>query len=248
MDKGLYVAMTGAQATMRAQSTIAHNLANADTIGFKAALASTEAFRIQGEGLPTRVDAVRRIGGFDARSGALMSTGNPLDVALADDHWLAVQDAAGNEAWTRAGDLSVDANGLLRNGRGDLVLGEDGAPLAVPPAQSVDIGTDGTLSMTAQGEGPEAVAIVGRLRIAQIDPATLERGEDGLMRVPADAEPPLQAIGSVLDAGALERSNVDAATSLVEMISLARQFEMNVRVIKAGDENAQASNSLLRLS
>ena len=246
MDKALYVAMTGAQANLRAQAAVAHNLANVETTGFKAALATTEAFQVQGPGQPTRAPSMALVGGFDATGGGLVNTGNPLDLALQDGFWLGVQDSAGQEAYTRAADLHVDANGLLANSRGQLVLGEDGAPVAIPPYQALSIGADGTVSVQPLGEPPSTTNQIGRLRLVEVDHRTLGRGEDGLMRLSAGTPPPEQATGEVLFSGTIERSNVDAAGALVQMISLARQFELNINLIKSGDENARAANSLLR--
>ncbi|TWI02837.1 flagellar basal-body rod protein FlgF [Luteimonas cucumeris] len=247
MDKALYVAMTGARASLQAQGAVSHNLANADTKGFKAALAATEAFRIQGEGFPSRVNAVLVEPGFDARPGAQIVTGNALDISLRQDRWLAVQAEDGSQAYTRGGEMSVTPNGLLVTAGGRPVLGENGAPIAIPPHQSIDVGNDGTISIIAQGEGPQTMAMVGRMRIVDATPEQLRRGGDGLMRStdPQAALP--QANGNSLTTGALEGSNVNAATALVQMIQLQRQFEMQVKVIRSGDEMAQSSNQLLRL-
>lgn len=252
MDKGLYVAMTGASASLKAQAAVAHNLANADSTGFKAMLVGTEAYQIQGRGMATRFDAVQIQPGFDARDGALMSTGNELDVALSGDRWLAVQDETGQPAYTRNGELRVDPTGLLTTAGGRLVLDEGGAPLAIPPHQQMSIGADGTISIVPLGEGPQTMAVLGRIRIADGAPDQLERGGDGLFRAkpeaPGEPRPELpQAAGNVLTTGVLERSNVNPADMLVSMIQLARQFEMQVKVLKTGDENARAANSLLRL-
>ncbi|MBS7457198.1 flagellar basal body rod protein FlgF [Coralloluteibacterium stylophorae] len=253
MDKGLYVAMTGASASLKAQAAVAHNLANADTTGFKAMVVGTESYQIQGKGLPTRFDALQIEPGYDARHGALVSTGNQLDVALSGDSWLAVQDANGRTAYTRNGELHVDPTGLLKTSAGETVLDDGGNPLALPPSQQLTVGADGTISMVPLGEGPRTLAIVARMQVAEAAPGTLERGPDGLFRPPPQAdgtpaEPLPQAAGNVMTAGALEQSNVDAAGMLVSMIQLARQFEMQVKVLNHGDENAQAANSLLRLS
>lgn len=246
MDKGLYVAMTGAQATLRAQAVVANNLANRDTVGFKAERFSTQAFAIPGAGLPTRVDAVNAAAGYDARPGALMATGRELDLALREGVWLGVADGAGREAYTRAGNLRVSAEGLLTTAAGHPVLGENGAPLAVPPHATLSIGTDGTVSIQPLGQGPATLALVGRLRLAQVAaPTQLTRGEDGLMRA-REALP--QATGNAVTTGVLEGSNVDSAGALVQMIELARAFEMQVKVLRSGEEMARASASLLRMN
>src|SRR5690606_989006 len=247
MDKALYIAMTGARASLQAQSTVSHNLANADTAGFKAALANTEAFPVRGAGYPSRVAALHVDQGFDASAGALRVTGNPLDVSLHAERWLAVQAPDGSEAYTRAGDLSLTPNGQLVTSGGHALLGQDGNPIALPPHQALEIGQDGTVSIIPLGEGADTMAMVGRLKVVDARPQQLTRGLDGLMRNTAPQQPLQQAPGTVMTTGALEESNVDAAGALVQMIQLQRQFEMQVKVIKTGDENARASTSLLRL-
>ena len=248
MDKALYVAMTGARASLQAQGTVSHNLANVDTKGFKALLAGTEAFKIQGQGFPSRVDAVLIDPGFDGRTGSQMVTGRSLDISLQPNRWLAVQAADGGTAYTRNGELSVTPNGQLVTAGGRAVLDDNGNPIAVPPAQSIDVGADGTVSIIPQGEGPQTMAVVGRMRIVEAAQSQLARGGDGLMR-PSDPQAPAlaPATGNSLTVGVLEGSNVDAAGALVQMIQLQRQFEMQVKVIRSGDEMAQSSNQLLRL-
>lgn len=248
MDKALYVAMTGARASLQAQGTVSHNLANADTPGFKEALANTEAFRIQGPGYPSRIDALHVDAGFNRRVGAQQVTGNALDLSLQPGNWLAVQAGDGSEAYTRAGALSLTPNGQLVTAEGNAVLDENGNPLAVPPYQAIEIGNDGTLSIIPQGEGPQTMAMIGRLRVVTATDDRLTRGLDGLMRNTDSQQPFTAATGKAVDSGMLESSNVDAAGALVQMIQLQRQFEMQVKVIKHGDENARSANSLLRLN
>jgi len=248
MDKSLYIAMTGAQASLQAQSTVAHNLANADTSGFKAALTSTQAFPIKGEGYPSRIDAIMTDQGFDSRLGVRQVTGNPLDVALHEGRWLAVQAENGDTAYTRNGELMLTPNGQLVTSNGHAVLDEGGGAVTVPPHQSIEIGTDGTISIVPLGEGPQTLAMIGRIGVVDAPNGRLTRGLDGLMR---DADPDAgdlpQAVGSSLTTGALEGSNVNPTSALVQMIQLQRQYEMQVKVIKHGDDNVQSANSLLRL-
>ena len=247
MDKALYIAMTGARATLQAQGTVSHNLANADTAGFKAALANTESFPVRGPGHASRVAALHVDQGFDARAGAMQVTGNGLDVSLHADRWLAVQAPDGSEAYTRAGNLSLTPNGQLVTAGGHPLLDQEGNPMALPPHQALEIGHDGTVSIVPLGEGADTLAMIGRLKVVEARPEQLTRGLDGLMRNTTPQQPLLQAPGQVMTTGALEQSNVDAAGALVQMIQLQRQFEMQVKVIKHGDDNTQAANSLLRL-
>ncbi|HEX6832347.1 MAG TPA: flagellar basal body rod protein FlgF, partial [Rudaea sp.] len=236
---------TGASAALRAQASIAQNLANSDTAGFKAALIQTDPYAVQGAGLASRVDATMRDGGFNSSAGAQITTNNPLDVSLRSDAWLAVQDSAGQEAYTRAGNLHVTENGQLVTASGHPVLSENG-PITIPPHQSATIAADGTISIVPQGQGPEVQANVGRLRVVQNDAAALARGVDGLMRR-SDPTPPPALAGNVLTPGAVEGSNVNAADALVSMIALSRQFDLQVQVLHNTDQNAQAATSLLRL-
>ncbi len=246
MDRALYIGMTGASATLKAQTAVSHNLANVGTVGFKAELLKQEAVQVEGPGFETRFNALIADGGFDASQGPSQTTGNQLDIALGEDRWLAVQDAAGNEAYTRAGDLKLTSLGQLVTSGGLPVLGE-GGPIAVPPHQSLTIGGDGTLSIVPQGQGPETIATVGRLKIVEASGDALTRGLDGLFRA-APGKEVAAAAGGVLTSGTLEGSNVNAAEALVQMISLSRQFEMQVKVIKTAEENARAASTLLRMS
>lgn len=245
MDRALYIAMTGASQTLRAQAVNSHNLANASTVGFKAELAAQQAVAVDGPLMPTRVNTQLQGQGFDASVGSIMQTGNPLDVALAQDHWLAVQAPDGTEAYTRGGNLQLGADGLMRTATGHLVLGE-GGPLSVPPNSQLSIGGDGTVTVVPLGQGPEAPATIGRIKVVNAEPTQIERGADGLMRarVGETLEP---AAGAVMSSGMLEGSNVNLADSMVTMIQLARQFEMQVKLMKSAEQNDQASASLMRL-
>ena len=163
MDRLLYVAMTGAKQLMQAQALVSHNLANVSTTGFRADLARFEARPIEGPGYPSRVNTVATGLGFDRSQGALVQTGEVLDVAIDGDGWLAVQARDGSEAYSRGGSLKVNSLGLLETERGELVLGDNG-PLAVPPYTQIAMAADGTISIVPQGQGPETLAQVGRLQ------------------------------------------------------------------------------------
>jgi len=113
MDRLIYLSMAGAKATLQRQDVLAHNLANASTTGFRAELAAFRAVPVNGDGASTRVFALESTIGYSAEAGPVQSTGRPLDVALQGGAWLAVQALDGTEAYTRAGALEVDAQGLL---------------------------------------------------------------------------------------------------------------------------------------
>src|SRR6476620_11769313 len=145
MDRMIYLSMSGAKATMQRQDTLAHNLANVSTTGFRAELAAFRAVPVEGSGASTRVYALETTPGYDATPGQVSGTGRNLDVAMKGGAWLAVQGLDGTEAYTRAGSLDVTADGMLVTRGGLAVLG-DGGPIQVPPNVELGIGSDGTIS------------------------------------------------------------------------------------------------------
>ena len=246
MDKSIYTAMSGAVRTLTAQSTVSNNLANASTVGFRAEMAMAKTAPLDGPGLPTRVSSTFGGDAFDPSAGVLMSTDRPLDVAVRGNGWIAIQDANGEPAYTRNGELQVDPLGQLVTARGELVLG-DGGPIAIPPNERVSIAEDGTIAIVPQGQGGAVLATVGRIRVDNIDPQDLRRGDDGLFRPTEDVD--IQpAAGQSLAVGVLESSNVNLAQSLVDMIALSRQFELQVKAIQSADENAQAAAAVMRVN
>ena len=244
MDKFLYVAMSGAKETLRAQSANSHNLANASTNGFRADLSAFQSRAVTGSGYASRVYATNSTTGWDQSVGAQMSTGRDLDIAINGDGFIAVQGRDGREAYTRAGDLMVDANGQLMTKTGLPVLG-DGGPLSVPPNNSLSIAPEGTISIVPQGQGPETTASIGRIKLVNPGNTNLDRGEDGLFRMRDGSDAPPEA-NVRITTGALEASNVNAAQAMVNMIELARNFEMQVKVMKSAEENGAVSAQLLR--
>ena len=158
MDRMIYLSMSGAKATMQRQETLANNLANVSTVGFRAELAAFRAVPVQGSGASTRVYALESTPGYDPTPGQVAATGRNLDVAMKGSAWLAVQGLDGTEAYTRGGSLQTDAEGNL----------------------------------------------------------------------------------GVLQAGALEESNVDLTAELVNMIVAQRSYQANAQTIKTQDQILQA--------
>lgn len=245
MDRLIYTAMTGAKHILEQQATTSHNLANATTTGFRAQLDSFRAVPVVGEGLPTRAFVVDATVGTDFRAGAIQQTGRDLDVAIQGDGWLAVERPDGSEGYTRHGSLKLNENGVLQTQSGLNVLGDSG-PITIPPDAIVTIAKDGTISTVAQGNSPGATNIVGRIKLVNPSTETLVRGDDGLFSVkgnePVDADAGVTLIG-----GALEGSNVNVIDSMVSMISLARQFELNMNVLKNAESNETKANEFLSL-
>lgn len=245
MDRMLYVAMTGANQTMLAQTANSHNLANANTTGFRADLAAFRAMPVFGPGQPTRVYGMAERPGVNLASGTLTASGRDLDVAVHGDGWIAVQAADGSEAYTRAGDLRISESGVLVNGAGHPILG-NGGPIALPPSEKVDIGGDGTISVRPTGQGATALVVADRIKLVKLEPQDIYKGTDGLMHrndgLPAPADAAVNLV-----AGSLETSNVNVVEALVNMITLARQFEMQVKVMRTAEETDTASAQLMRL-
>ena len=247
MDRLLYIAMTGASQVSKAQAVNSNNLANASTNGFRADLDAFRSLPVDGPGHKSRAYAVAEGQGVDFTQGTLNATGNPLDVAVKGQGWIAVQAADGSEAYTRAGNLQINELGQLLTGAGSPVIGSDGGPIALPPFEKIDIGDDGTISIRAQGQSASTVANVNRIKLANPDPGSMFKGQDGLMR----AEEGIEVVPDAkvtLAGGVLESSNVNPVESLVNMISLARQFEMHIKVMSTAQENDAATASLMRIS
>ncbi|HEB94548.1 MAG TPA: flagellar basal-body rod protein FlgF [Gammaproteobacteria bacterium] len=246
MDRMLYVAMSGAKQTALAQAVNSNNLANANTTGFREDLAAFRSMPVFGSGSPTRVYAMTENPGVNLESGAIQATGRDLDMAIQGNGWLAVQAPDGQEAYTRAGNLRIESGGLLVTGSGYPVMGNRG-PIAVPQAESLEIGVDGTITIRGIGEFANSLTVVDRIKLVNPDEAELIKGKDGLMRLKdgfeADADASVR-----LASGALETSNVNTVDAMVNMIALARQYEAQVKMMKAAGEMASKSNELLSLS
>jgi flagellar basal-body rod protein FlgF len=243
MDKLLYVAMSGAKETLASQAVNNDNLANASTAGFKASLAAFQTRSVSGAGFAARAYATAGSVGWNPNVGEQQTTGNPLDVAIQGAGFIAVQDASGREAYTRAGDFHVDPSGQLVTAGGCAVLGDSG-PISLPPATSVSIAADGTVSVVPLGQTPNSVAAVGRIKLVNLPGESLQRSADGLYRGPDGT--PVDADSAVtLASGVLESSNVNITGCLVNMIELARRFELQVKTLHTAEEDGQASAKLL---
>ncbi|WP_079201390.1 flagellar basal body rod protein FlgF [Pseudomonas sp. CC6-YY-74] len=246
MDKMLYVSMTGAQNNSLAQSAHANNLANISTNGFRRDFEQARSMQVFGDTLPARVYAMTERPGTDFTPGSMQETGRDLDVAIGGRGWLAVQAADGSEAYVRTASLNIDALGVLRTGNGLPVMG-NGGPIAVPPEQKIEIGQDGTISIRALGEGPSVLAEVDRLKLVNPDLKQMEKGSDGLIRFKGTG--PVQADATVqITSGFLESSNVNAVEEMTAILSLSRQFELQVKMMRTAEDNAAAVARVLQIS
>ena len=243
MDRGLYVAMTGAKQIMQAQAVNNHNIANSSTTGFRADGVAFTSEPIYGPGYATRVNAVAGDAGTDFSSGVMMSTGSPLDIAVNGKGFISVRGADGKEAYTRAGDLQVTALGAVMTSSGFPVLSESG-PLTVPPSTKVTIGTDGTVSVVPLGLSAAAQSQVDRIKLVNPSTKDLQKGSDGLLRLKSGGKAKTDETVTIAS-GELESSNVNAAQSLVNMIELQRLYELQIKSIKSTDENEQTAQRMM---
>lgn len=245
MDRLIYTAMTGAKHVMEQQSTTANNLANATTTGFRAQIDAFRAVPVVGPGLPTRSFVVDSTVGADFGQGPVMESGRALDVAIQGKGWLALDMPDGTEAYTRSGSLKVNENGVLQTQGGINVVG-DGGPITIPPDVKITIAKDGTVSSVDAGTKPGQSTTIGRIKLVNPPEETLVRGDDALFRVKgngtADADASVALIG-----GALEGSNVNVVDAMVTMISLSRQFEMHMSLLKNAETNAGKADQVLSL-
>ena len=241
----VYLAMSAAKQTMQAQSIATNNLANATTVGFKADFDAFRSMPVFGEGLPSRVFALNERPGIDFNPGTIETTGNELDVAINDNGFFVVQAADGTEAYTRAGDFKLTLTGQLVTGNGLPVMG-NGGPIALPQAEEIVIGADGTISIRPVGQEATTLAQLDRLRLVNPEPANLIKGEDGLFRPRDDVPAPNDATVRVTS-GALERSNVNPVTELISIIENARNYEMAVKAMSTAQENDAQAQQLLQI-
>jgi flagellar basal-body rod protein FlgF len=241
MDRLIYTSMTGAKHLLHRQDTLAQNLANANTTGYRADTVALRAVPARGQEAGTRVFTVETTIGADFTPGPMMATGRNLDIAVQGPGWLTVQAADGDEAYTRAGSLQLGADGTLQLPNGLPLLGEGGA-LTVPADARVTVAGDGTVS--AQVAGSAAVNTVGRIKLVNPDPSQLIKGLDGLFRLrggeAAEADPKVRVAE-----GTLEGSNVNVVEAMIGMIAVARQFEMQMKLLQNAERNEAKASSLL---
>ncbi len=240
MERLIHTAVSGAELAQTALRITANNLANVNTVGFKADMEQAKSLQITGEGYRTRFQAQLMPVATDLEAGAVMETGRDLDVAVSDKGFIAVLDANGNEAYTRSGELQVSGTGALTV-NGFSVLG-GAAAIQLPEFGDIDISPDGTLNLLPVGGG--VIEQQERIKLVDSDNTVMVKGADGLFRA-ADGEPLDQAENISLRSGVLEGSNVNAVEEMVNTMNISRQFELNIKMMKTADELAVSGNKLI---
>ncbi|MBL1320587.1 MAG: flagellar basal body rod protein FlgF [Methylophaga sp.] len=246
MDRMLYISMNAAQQTMLAQATNSNNLANVNTTGFRQDFEQFRSMPVFGEGLPTRVYSMNERPATDYQQGNIQSTGRELDISVQGEGFIAVLGKDGREGYTRSGDLHITVAGQLVTGTGLAVMGE-GGPIAIPPAEKIEIGVDGTISIRPIGAAENSLAVLDRIKLVKPELKNVFKDSDGLLRMQDGSAAPLDATVKVAS-GTLEGSNVNAVGALVKMIALQRQYEMQVKMMKSADDNSAASARLLQFN
>ena len=248
MDRLLYIAMSGAKQIMRAQAVNANNLANVSTTGFRADMMAAQERPVEGTGHKTRFYSEFVQSGVDFTQGAIITTGNNLDIAINGKGWIAVQSKDGTEAYTRAGELHISASGQLLTGSDNPVLG-NGGPVAIPPFDKLEIGADGTISIVSAGQEASSLVVLDRIKLVNPEQDQLEKNSEGLLKMKGeDAQAVIADSSITLVSGALESSNVNAIASMVSMIEYSRQYEMQIKMMKEADDNGASSMTVMRLS
>ena len=243
MDRMIYIAMTGAKHILAQQATVAQNLANVTTSGFRAQVDAFRSVAVVGSDLATRAYVVDSTVGSDFKPGVIQTTGRDLDVAINGKGWIAVQGENGKEAYTRYGSLAINANGLVQTRTGLNVL-STGGTLTVPPDSEITIAKDGTVSTLPSSGAKNQITEIGRLKLVNPPEEDLVRGDDGLFHLrnggTADVNDTI-----TLHSGGLESSNVSASEALVNMISLSRQFDLHMKLLQKAEQNDAKAAQIL---
>ncbi len=239
MLEGLYSAAAGMQAQQQRIDSVANDLANVNTNGYKH---TRVAFRdllyvndASGNVRSGAGAATTTIGrGFT--QGSMRETGNPLDVAIEGEGFLRVRRADGTDALTRDGSLRIDPRGRLTTQRGELVQ-----PAITIPAgtneSAVSIGADGTVSASTRP--------VGRIQLVNVrSPESLDVIGENLYRATAASGAAANATGARLTQGSIEASNVDVGDSMTEMIDAQRSFQLASRAVQMQDQMLQIANQV----
>lgn len=252
MDRLAFNAAIAINEQRTARQMMTNELANVSTPGFKRSFeAAMVSVKAQGPGFESRLQPQSlSIDNINMRPGSMMSTGRDLDIALNGKAVLGVTSNDGQLTFTRRGDLSLTANGVLQIGTGQIVRGENGGPITIPPGFKVTINPDGSVyaSNPAQ-QGPNAGVLIDRLLMRDSTNTPLERRPDGLYQVtgkPPGTDIPVGNAINTLSPKTLEGSNVNALEVMVKLMEQSRSFEQNVNVIKQSKDADESGASMMR--
>jgi len=261
--RSMNTAASGMHAQQSRIDSIANNLANANTVGFKKTrmefqdllyenLAPAAAERADGTAPPTRVEVghgVRIVATSRVQTaGTVQVTGNELDMFIQGDGFFQLGMPDGDIGYTRDGSFKLDADRNIVTSSGYML-----EPAITVPEDAVAIGisSDGRVEVQIAGDSSNLTQI-GQIQIARFNnPSGMsQKGDNVLLATPnsGDATPgnPGDIGFGTIQAGALEGSNVDVATELVDMITAQRAYELNSRTIQTADDILSTVNQLRR--
>ncbi len=253
MDRLAFNAAAAINEQRVARQMTTNELANVSTPGFKRSFeAALQAVKVEGPGFQSRMQPQAFSTDFiNMTPGTLMTTGRDLDVALNDQTVLGVSTPDGKLAFTRRGDLRVNASGALENGAGHLVQGQGGAAITIPPGFQATIAKDGAVyALDPAQVGLAQPVSVGKLLMRDTSKTSLQRTEIGLYQVvgkPGQDIEPGPVLPS-LTSRSLEGSNVNAMEVMVKLISQSRSFEQQVNMIKESKQVDESGASMLKSS
>jgi flagellar basal-body rod protein FlgF len=245
MDKLIYTAAAGLKGRMAAQAAIANNMANASTIGYRAEKVNFDSLMLKGDGFDSRQPSAESVTDFDRTAGAITTTGRNLDIAMPGDQWISVQATDGSEAYTRRGDLQINATGLLETGDGFPVMGS-GGPITIPPASAVSISGDGTISIIPAGGDAKSPQVIDRIKFVSPKGSQTLKGLDNLVHVKGGGVLPVDEDAKCIS-GALEQSNVNMTQALVDMIENQRAYEVQANLMKNAKDMDESAASVMRM-
>jgi flagellar basal-body rod protein FlgF len=241
-ETAIFTTMAGLQAVNAQMDAASSNLANAQTAGYAAVQAATQAAPYRGAAAPAGADAVAMLPGPDTTQGALQHTGDPLDVGLGGDAWLQVQGPNGT-ALTRNGSLQISSAGLLTDSSGNAVLNASGQPISLPRLAEINIGSDGTISGVPAAQPGSPAQSFGQLGL-MATPAGRLTALGGSLFAPAPGVALQPAAGSVAQ-GYVNGSNVDTTQSMMTLITASRSYQLQTELLKQQGAGGAALNALV---
>ena len=254
MDRLAFNAAIAINEARTARQMMTNELSNVSTPGFKRSFeAAMVSVKAEGSGFESRLQPQSlNVDNIIMRPGSLMSTGRDLDIALNDKAVLGVTSTDGQLAFTRRGDLSLTANGVLQIGTGQIVRGQNGGPITIPPGFKISINPDGSVFAANPAQaGVIQPVLIDRLLMRDASNTPLERREDGLYKVsgqPAGTDIQGGSNFTSLSPRTLEGSNVNALEVMVKLMDQSRSFEQNVNVIKQSKDTDESGASMMRAS
>ncbi len=254
MDRFAFTAMASINERRLLREQLNNELANVSTVGFKKSFDNAMvAVKAKGDGWDSRIQPfIEKMNAVSLEPGHLMATGNKLDIALQDQTVMGVQAKDGTLAFTRRGDLRINAQGVLENGSYHPVLSSEGNPITIPAGFMVNITEEGDIYATdPTGPAPQVPVQIARLMLRDASNITLQRRPDSLFApYPQNALPngdfTTGPKRSLVVPGALESSNVNVVTAMVKLIDFSRSYETQVRTIKEAKSLDESGASMLK--